>query len=132
MDPKRLITSWNRIYEGQDFYLDIDEKIKLRVVEGTFIDSNVQRTTAGDHQTGGNPASGNQQHSQLATDPPPSGGFGAENRLGTVTNPNQSHSILNGGNSPLAPADLQTTQYVPPYLLTCSMTEDGLGPVSWW
>ncbi|OMH78913.1 DNA-directed RNA polymerase III subunit rpc8 [Zancudomyces culisetae] len=37
-------------------------------------------------------------------------------------------SIMNNGSS----NDSNSANHVPPFLLICSMNEDGLGPITWW
>ncbi|PVU92305.1 hypothetical protein BB561_003910 [Smittium simulii] len=103
-------------YEDQDFFLDLDEPVRLRVVEGTFIDSNPPRPTVA-AKSGAN-----------------SMNSAAESNFGSVTNPNQSQSRLNTSMEPaLVDNNINDqTAYSPPYFLTCTMAEDGLGPISWW
>ncbi|PVU90465.1 hypothetical protein BB559_002862 [Furculomyces boomerangus] len=117
-------------YEGQEFFLDIDEQIKCRVVEGTFIDSNPPRpkvhqnniSVVGNNVSGGILGPGN---NSVGTRLP-------ESNMGSINNPNQSTSMLSVANQPIPLSENNVEPYTPPYLLTCSMSEDGLGPTSWW
>ncbi|PVV03055.1 hypothetical protein BB560_002478 [Smittium megazygosporum] len=113
-------------YEDQDFFLDINEKVRLRVVEGTFIDSNPPRPAVAPPRTDGI----NGPRSEKNNNNP-------SNNLGSISNPNQSMSMLVDANAQSLPDGSllnsnNLVDYTPPYLLTCTMAEDGLGPTSWW